>query len=104
MRVVRAGLFHVNMLARLKPRIAIGACQWSGVAIVIASTSFDSRTFLKSLSIWVGSPITLLVLSANRSRIIESTSQTCVIRAFLLFAFSAERCADARPFRPMTAN
>jgi hypothetical protein len=33
------------------PRIAIGACQWSGVAIVIASTSFNWRMWRKSLSV-----------------------------------------------------
>ena len=34
------GLFHVNVLARPQRRSVIGACMWSGVAIITASMSF----------------------------------------------------------------
>ena len=43
-RVVAAGLLDVNVLARRRTaRIAAGACQWSGVAIAMATTDLSSR-------------------------------------------------------------
>src|SRR6266436_1866413 len=61
----------------------MGVCQWSGVAIVMASTSFCSRMARKSLSVAGGSPISCLARSANFPRIVVSTSQTCEMRAAL---------------------
>jgi len=43
-RVMAARFLDILLLARLQPKIAMGACQWSGVAMVIASTSFFSST------------------------------------------------------------
>ena len=47
-RVVAARLLHETCLPACNPAMAIGVCQWSGVAMVIASTSFCSSILRKS--------------------------------------------------------
>ena len=72
--------------------MAIGACQWSGVAIVMASTFFLLENPAKvSFAVTGASPISCCTLSANFFRILLSTSQTCEMRAALRFALSDER-------------
>ncbi len=73
--------------------MAIGVCQWSGVAMVIASISFSARRLRKSFSVAGASPISVCVAVANFFRMLLSTSHTWEIRAFALFAFKDERCA-----------
>ena len=58
--------------------------------MVMASTSFCSKILRKSFSAVGASPISRSVASANFFRMLPSTSQTCEMRAALLFAFSDE--------------
>ena len=59
--------------------------------------------------VWGGNLAMMVVAAiratvANFFRMLLSTSHTWEMRAFALFAFKDERCAYARPFRPMTAK
>ena len=106
LRIVRARLLHVHVLARLRPRIAIGACQWSGVAMVITSTSLRLERLPEILvrlrparpSPWLPCPQKRSSISRVHIAHMRDAAHPC------LLACNAERCAPPRPFSPMTAK
>src|ERR1700683_3790508 len=87
------GFSTYTCLPACNPAMAIGVCQWSGVAMLMASTSFWSRILRKSFSAVGADPIACSVLAANLLRILLSTSHTWVMQAAFSLAFNADRCA-----------
>src|SRR5271155_5131638 len=87
------GFSTYTCLPACSPAMAIGVCQWSGLAMLIASTSFCARILRKSFSVVGADPISRWVAAANFSRILLSTSHTYEMQALCLFALSEDRWA-----------
>src|ERR1700685_2059117 len=78
------GFSTYTCLPASRPAMAIGVCQWSGLAMLMASTFFCSSILRKSFSVAGASPIACLVFAANFWRVLLSTSQTYEMHALCL--------------------